>query len=52
MLISLPATSPIVTQVATQAQAPIKLKIVKVRQRICVMPAMMPFASGKPVTEL
>ena len=37
-----------VTQVATQAHAPITLKTVKVSQRISVMPAMMPLASRSP----
>jgi hypothetical protein len=37
-----------VTQVATQAQAPTALKKVNVCQRIRVTPAMMPFASRRP----
>jgi hypothetical protein len=36
------------TQVATQAHAPTALKMVKVDQRIWVMPAMMPLASRRP----
>jgi hypothetical protein len=47
-----PATSPIVTQVATQAHAPMALNSVNVCQRIWVMPAMMPLASRSPTMYL